>query len=97
MLQRLRCSSREVEFYLHISRIYAFEDRYRCQVQPPTSPRTSAPIPPAASNFFVHRCGVGVRKSRAEEEDDTGVESEYALKEAPATEFDALQLCVHDR
>jgi hypothetical protein len=97
VLQRLRCSSREVEFYLHILRIYAFEDRYRCQVQPPTSPRTSSPIPPAASIFFVHRCGVGVRKSRAEEEDDTGVESEYALKEAQATEFDALQLRVHDR
>ena len=34
---------------------------------------------------------------RREEEDDTGVESEYALKEARATEFYALQLCVHDR
>ena len=53
--------------------------------------------PTSRLDFFVHRCGVGVRKSRAEEEDDTGVESEYALKEAPATEFYALQLCVHDR
>ena len=41
--------------------------------------------PTSRLDFFVHRCGVGVRKSRAEEEDDTGVESEYALKEAQAT------------
>ena len=53
--------------------------------------------PTSRLDIFCAPLRVGVRKSRAEEEDDTGVESEYALKEAPATEFDALHFRVHDR
>ena len=41
--------------------------------------------PTSRLDFVCAPLRVGVRKSRAEEEDDTGVESLYALKEAPAT------------
>ena len=53
--------------------------------------------PTSRLEFVCAPLRVGVRKSRAEEEDDTGVESEYALKEATATAFYALHFRVHDR